>query len=511
MSKSLDTRCLWLGVSVPVDGFTSATKFSNIHHRPYHKGRSKFKTLVSQENSEVDSSNRGREKYPVPSIQSSKRVVLVRHGQSTWNEAGRIQGSSDFSRLTLKGQKQAEISRQILLSDSFDVCIHSPLSRAKHTAEIIWGAARDPSDLISIDDLREIDLYAFQGLFKEQGKDLFGDVYTKWKKDPVNFLIDGHYPVRELWERASGCWSRILAHEGSSILIVAHNAVNQALVATALGFGPVYFRHLLQSNCGVSVLDFSAGKVCLERLNQTPTSPISDGESSGRKSRGRIVLLCHKATGTSQREQVASSRSEPLSPLETLQWTMVSDHLVNNSPVHSIFCSPELQTSKITELISQRFECSTDLKVTSLEEMKHFDWGEWRGRSKDDMALSSNSASQTRWQDDLQSSNNGGAESFRTFWSRTAQGWETLLRGLDDAQSENAGNGCLVVVGNSVVNEAMLCHCLGLHQTYFGSFRFDNGSLSVIDFPDGVLGRGVVRCLNYTAHLDRWAIPITRR
>ena len=57
-----------------------------------------------------------------PPIPRAKRVVLVRHGQSTWNEEGRIQGSSDYSVLTTKGESQAETSRQMLLSDSFDVC-----------------------------------------------------------------------------------------------------------------------------------------------------------------------------------------------------------------------------------------------------------------------------------------------------------------------------------------------------------------------------------------------------
>ena len=61
---------------------------------------------------------------PFPSLLSPKRVVLVRHGQSTWNAEGRIQGSSDFAILTPKGEIQAETSRQMLLSDSFDVCFH---------------------------------------------------------------------------------------------------------------------------------------------------------------------------------------------------------------------------------------------------------------------------------------------------------------------------------------------------------------------------------------------------
>ena len=63
-----------------------------------------------------------RASAPFPAIRAAKRVVLVRHGQSTWNEEGRIQGSSDFSVLTTKGEAQAETSRQMLIDDAFDVC-----------------------------------------------------------------------------------------------------------------------------------------------------------------------------------------------------------------------------------------------------------------------------------------------------------------------------------------------------------------------------------------------------
>ncbi|CAO2813202.1 unnamed protein product [Amaranthus hypochondriacus] len=236
-------------------------------------------------------------KAEFPAIKSAKRVVLVRHGQSTWNAEGRIQGSSNFSVLTPKGESQAETSRQMLLDDSFDVCFTSPLSRSKRTAEIIWGSRKEP--MIPDFDLREIDLYSFQGLLKHEGKEKFGAAFRQWQVDAPNFIIDGHYPVRELWTRARSCWDRILTHQSKSVLVVAHNAVNQALVATAIGLGTEYFRVLLQSNCGVSVLDFiprpedKSPYISLNRLNQTPNSPIAAGSSGGRKFNKRIILVCH--------------------------------------------------------------------------------------------------------------------------------------------------------------------------------------------------------------------------
>lgn len=52
------------------------------------------------------------------------RFVLVRHGQSTWNAEGRLQGSSNISVLTDKGKRQAreaaELVRRVFLVFSFD-------------------------------------------------------------------------------------------------------------------------------------------------------------------------------------------------------------------------------------------------------------------------------------------------------------------------------------------------------------------------------------------------------
>lgn len=54
---------------------------------------------------------------PLPALSGPKRVVLVRHGQSTWNAEGRVQGSTDFSVLTSKGQSQAHVTRTTVSHD----------------------------------------------------------------------------------------------------------------------------------------------------------------------------------------------------------------------------------------------------------------------------------------------------------------------------------------------------------------------------------------------------------
>lgn len=86
-----------------------------------------------------------------------------------------------------------------------------------------------------------------------------------------------------------------------------------------------------------------------------------------------------------------------------------------------------------------------------------------------------------------------------------------LCVGLQAAQSgETGGPKNVVVVGHSVMTAAMLGHCLGLGQESMSLFKTDCGGITVVDFPHEVTpAGGVVQCINYTAHLGRWSVPIT--
>lgn len=150
----------------------------------------------------------------------------------------------------------------------------SPLARATETADIIWQDSEGPRAVLP--SLREVDLYSFQGLLKGDGIAKYGSEFKTWQQSPADFQIDGRRPVVELWHRASLAWQQILLDEEvqSCALVVAHNAVNQALVGTAAGIGPQFFRRLLQSNAASTVLDFVPRQgggppvVTIDRLNQ---------------------------------------------------------------------------------------------------------------------------------------------------------------------------------------------------------------------------------------------------
>ena len=65
------------------------------------------------------------------------RLVLLRHGESTWNELGLIQGHNDEARLTERGRTQARNAAALLASENIDVIFSSDLARAYETAGIV--------------------------------------------------------------------------------------------------------------------------------------------------------------------------------------------------------------------------------------------------------------------------------------------------------------------------------------------------------------------------------------
>eukprot|EP00891_Asterochloris_glomerata_P007803 jgi/Astpho2/7803/Aster-06094 len=416
----------------------------------------------------------------LPIITSPKRIVLVRHGQSTWNAEGRVQGSSNFSYLTKRGQAQADTTRVLLEKEKFDMLIHSPLQRAKETAEIVWNAREGPVKVLP--SLREIDLYSFQGLIKQQGKDRYGEQYRMWQKQAAEFMIDGRAPVRELWHRASLAWQQTLNIQGMRCaLVVAHNAVNQAMIATATGLPPSYFRRLLQSNGATT----------------SPGPPFTPEDSSVPKPTARIVMIRHGATYSTEDGLLLGRKDEALTPLGEVQANKTAE-LLMDMKIDTLFSSPLKRSADTARTIS-KLQSLTGFGVTPFvqqkEELTERDFGEWEGEPT------------ARLRSEALSDNTKGGEPLSSLWERVLRAWKQVL---EAAQAQ--GGQTVAVVGHSGVIAAMLCMCLGLGQDRVSMFRSDCGGMTIIEFPFGDVSEqnGSIRCINYTAHLGRWAIPVTR-
>jgi serine/threonine-protein phosphatase PGAM5 len=202
-------------------------------------------------------------------LQTEKTIVMVRHGLSTWNYEGRVQGSSDQSTLSETGVWQAERCREALSKLDFEQCFASPISRAKTSAEVIWQEREEP--LIFLDSLREANLNFLEGMKNSEAAELYPELFTSWRQDPMHFEVGGVFPVRDLWNHAQNAWEDILTQAtGDLVLVVAHKSVLRAMLCTALGMGPDRFRAIDINNGGISVFSINTrGEPMLKSLNLT--------------------------------------------------------------------------------------------------------------------------------------------------------------------------------------------------------------------------------------------------
>lgn len=226
------------------------------------------------------------------------RVILVRHGRSSFNDQGRYQGSSDEAVLTPKGIKTAQQVGKYLRSIAIDAVYTSPLQRAKQTTEeIIKAMADNRLKPITIShELREMDLSVWEGLTYDYVRQHYRDAYECWQQRPHEFKLPNaygyHFPVNDLYGRAQQFWVHHLHHHpGKTVLIVSHGGTNHALISTAFGLSPHHHHCLQQSNCGISTLKFLGQTVQLTQLNQTTTIKENLPKLKAGKQGLRLLLL----------------------------------------------------------------------------------------------------------------------------------------------------------------------------------------------------------------------------
>ena len=114
----------------------------------------------------------------------SMRLFLVRHGLSSFNKKGLIQGRIDESYLTDEGYEQAKLTGSILNEIKFDQIYSSPLKRAAETAREIEKCFNENFNIYYDKNLLEVDLHKWSGLTSKDIKNKHKDSYSIWKNDP---------------------------------------------------------------------------------------------------------------------------------------------------------------------------------------------------------------------------------------------------------------------------------------------------------------------------------------
>jgi probable phosphoglycerate mutase len=160
------------------------------------------------------------------------KIYIARHGETTWNAIGKIQGWSD-PELSPLGYSQSLALLEHLKDRPLRAVYSSPLQRSYSTAQPIAQHLGLP--ILKQTELKEI------GFGILEGKNLFQfDVelkkeWNRFKDDRFSYRIPGAENYADVANRLRPFTERILhQHEGEEILIVGHRVVNRLLIGMFL-------------------------------------------------------------------------------------------------------------------------------------------------------------------------------------------------------------------------------------------------------------------------------------
>lgn len=158
------------------------------------------------------------------------RVFLMRHAETA--EPGVFHGFESDVGLSERGYRQAEVIAKVMAKHSPEVVVSSKMLRAKETARCIaeyCGIRHDTEH-----DLHERKIGAYSRM-SNSSQSFWPETTRRWMAGETSYAHEGAESFDDIRERVLGAWNRVVtAHEGRTIVIVAHGVVCKVLLLSIL-------------------------------------------------------------------------------------------------------------------------------------------------------------------------------------------------------------------------------------------------------------------------------------
>ncbi|MGF1495414.1 MAG: histidine phosphatase family protein [Elainellaceae cyanobacterium] len=447
------------------------------------------------------------------------RVILVRHGESTYNVQRRVQGHCDESTLTEAGRIGARQVGAALQGLKLNAIYSSPLRRAKATADLIRETLVGDGELPPItttEKLLEVNLALWEGMTFQAVEEQFPEAYRLWRDRPEALCMkfptpEGaveFFPIRSLYDQARQFWREVLPqHRGQTLLVVAHSGINRALMQTAMGLEPKDFSTFHISNCGISVLNLAGelgGPVQLESLNLTEHVGEPLPKLRPQHQGPRILLVRHGETDWNRDKRFQGQIDVPMNDTGRVQAAACANFLKAVS-IDWAVSSPMLRPKETAEIILKQ-HLGVDLALDdNLREISH---GLWEGKLEAEIEQSY-PGMLLQWKQAPATVQMPEGENLQQVWERAIAAWTTLLEAARLRAEQSGQPETILVVAHDAVNKALLCYLAGLGPEQFWTFKQGNGSVSVIDYPQGPTGRPILHAVNITSFLGAGVLDKT--
>jgi broad specificity phosphatase PhoE len=186
------------------------------------------------------------------------RLLLVRHGESEGNAAGRLQGQGEYS-LSELGRKQVRrLAQRLQEYEGMAAIYTSSQSRAVETAEILARAIGVPT--IPDDRLQEYDVGELTGLTVEEVRQQFPYIYSAWMEDVEEWInMPGGEENEGFRQRVGQVFAEIISRhrDDDNVTVVSHGGTLGEFVAQAMGLPPGRRHPFSFANASLTIIDLS--------------------------------------------------------------------------------------------------------------------------------------------------------------------------------------------------------------------------------------------------------------
>lgn len=224
-----------------------------------------------------------------------KTLFVLRHGQTEWNVARRMQGRLD-SPLTRQGVEQAHQHGLLLKTlPAIERIYVSPSGRTRETAYIVNSYVR--AQLTYEEALLERDCGDWSGLSVDEIEDASPGAWQRRLDDPFYHRPPGGENLLDMGRRAAGFLEQCLDSPEERIALVTHQVMSRVILGAMLDLAPEEVIRVIHPNEALYQLDFAADGVDVQhfvhgsgplagllRHGDDETIPPLDG-SSGRVTR----------------------------------------------------------------------------------------------------------------------------------------------------------------------------------------------------------------------------------
>ncbi|MEJ6006017.1 histidine phosphatase family protein [Paucibacter sp. AS339] len=169
------------------------------------------------------------------SLDSSTRILAIRHGETEWNRASRIQGHTDIG-LSALGLLQAERLAHALQDEAIDAVYASDLARAQQTASPLLRLRPELPPLQLDVGLRERGFGEFEGLTWQEIADKWPSHSERWRRRDADFGPPGGETLADFYRRSVEAVQRLAqAHPGQTVVVISHGGVLDCLYRASTG------------------------------------------------------------------------------------------------------------------------------------------------------------------------------------------------------------------------------------------------------------------------------------